>query len=468
MRLMLVVPDGVGVRNFVHGRFLAVLRRSGVALDVLTGVPTSSLLPYLNGKLEDGRCDEMPVYDESLRSRAIRLTLEVAHLKQFDTVGMRYNLTGKKPHRLLQGQGLKSVTYYLGLALASRQGVRVLARLHERSLRAHPLTEHYRSLLQATGTTLLFASHQRPKWIFPAVAAARSLGIPTATFIFSWDNLSSKGRIGVSFDHYLVWSDHMRSELLHYYPDVSADRVHVVGTPQFEPYAYEEFGWTREQLAAECGTQPGRRSVCFSAGDASTSPNDPQYIAILAQALRDGTFGRDIDVVVRTSPAEDGQRFEGVRRAYPELRWSPPRWSLTRENHPEPWSQRIPDAQDLDLLKALTQHCAVNVNMASTMTLDFATADKPVVNVGFGGTPGYDDWFNDSLYYRFAHYEPVLRLQSVRYAASGDQLVSAVRGYLDDPTLDARGRRALLELQVDVPLVGTSERIIEALRVADS
>ena len=42
--------------------------------------------------------------------------------------------------------------------------------------------------------------------------AAKSLGIPTATFIFSWDNLSSKGRIAAPFDYYLVWSEHMGDE----------------------------------------------------------------------------------------------------------------------------------------------------------------------------------------------------------------------------------------------------------------
>jgi hypothetical protein len=464
MRLLLVVPDGVGVRNYVHGRFLCVLQRSGVPFNVCTGVPAFTIRLALDGKLEGGCCIEMPLFLESRWSQNIRRTLDVAHLEHFGTTGMRHVLGCRRPKSLLQNKGLRAVTYHLGRVLGTRRGIQTLAEMYERSLRNHPLTEQYRGLLREAGTTLLFVTHQRPPWVFPLVAAARGMGIPTAAFIFSWDNLSSKGRIAAPFDHYLVWSDHMRTELLHYYPDVSADRVHVVGTPQFEPYAYEEFGWTEERFAAETGLCPGRRRVCFSAGDVSTSPNDPKYIAVLGRACREGAFGPDTDIVVRTSPAEDGQRFEPVMREYPELRWCPPRWSLAREGHPEPWSQHVPDASDVDLLKSLTRHCDVNVNMASTMTLDFATADKPVVNVGFGGTPRYPTWFNDSSYYQFEHYAPVLALKSVRFAPEAAALVVAVQNYLAHPSLDAEGRRALLAMQVSVPLHGTSERIVEVLK----
>ena len=67
---------------------------------------------------------------------------------------------------------------------------------------------------------VLLCSHHRPTNVIAPVLAARDLGIPTATLIFSWDNLTSKGRIVAPFDHYLVWSELMRSELLRFYPDV--------------------------------------------------------------------------------------------------------------------------------------------------------------------------------------------------------------------------------------------------------
>jgi hypothetical protein len=49
--------------------------------------------------------------------------------------------------------------------------------------------------------------------------AAQDLGIPTATFIFSWDNLP-KATMVVEANYYFVWSHHMKRELLLYYPNI--------------------------------------------------------------------------------------------------------------------------------------------------------------------------------------------------------------------------------------------------------
>lgn len=323
-------------------------------------------------------------------------------------------------------------------------------------------------MLEEVSPSLVFFTHQRPPQGFSLALAARELGITTVAFIFSWDNLSSKGRVPVVFDHYLVWSNHMKRELLHFYPDVRPQNVHVVGTPQFEPYVHDEYGWSEAELCRRTGMRPECKRICFSAGDASTSPNDVHYLRTMAEMRRAGAFGDGVEIVVRPSPAEDGDRFNGVREEFPELVWCPPRWRQTRSDHPEPWSQRLPEADDIDLLKSLTVHCDVNVNMASTMTLDFGLAGKPVVNLAFGGEGGAPELFDDFSYYRFEHYRPVIALGAARLARSPDELAEHVRAYLRDPDLDAEGRTALVDMQVDVPLRGTSERIVDALsRIAE-
>jgi hypothetical protein len=50
--------------------------------------------------------------------------------------------------------------------------------------------------------------------------------------------------------------------------------------------------------------------------------------------------------------------------------------SNSSENHAEAWSQRIPSTEDINL-RALLQYADLNVNMCSTMSLDFMLFDKP-------------------------------------------------------------------------------------------
>jgi hypothetical protein len=463
MKFVLAVTDGPGVRNFVHGRFLGVLKNAGLSLTIYSGVPATALRATAAEQVNGIEVCELPIYRERQVSHLLRKSVELAHMKLFDTVPMRLNAAQGTPSGMSKSAIGNRAAYFLAGICRRPGGIRRLAAQHERSVLAHPLTAHYRSLLRDSKPNLLFATHQRTPQVTPLVAAAKSLGIPTATFIFSWDNLTSKGRIPISYDHYLVWSDHMRAELLRFYPDTRPESVHVVGTPQFEPYAYPEFGWPEEKFSKELGLRAGCRRICFTCGDQSTSPNDPMYIQALAEANRAGAFEEPVEIIVRSSPAEDGQRFRPIMEEYPELKWGPPRWVQTRPAHPEPWSQRIPRRDDVDLLKSTIRYCDVNVNVASTMTLDFAHAGKPVVNVAFGGNGSGSQWFNDSIYYSFDHYRPVVELGAVRVARSKHELVANINSYLENPDLDAPGRKRLLEMQVGLPLEGTSERILQSL-----
>lgn len=463
MRLLLVITDGPAVRNFVHGRFLRAARNAGLSVSVWSAVPVSALRAASGDSLEGIDLYEMPIYTESLVSRFWRKSADLAHLRYFNTFAMRRTLERGRPRGFSKLALFNRAAYNLAILCQSPGKIRQLAERHEQSVRERHLTKTYRSLLRQAKPDVVFTAHQRVPQAIPLVVAAKSLSIPTATFIYSWDNLTSKGRMPVLFDHYLVWSEAMRDQLLSFYPGVPAGAVHVTGTPQFEPYAYSEYGWPEEYFSRAVQLRRGRRRICFSGGDETTSPNDSHYLSLLAEASRSNAFAEPVEIIVRPSPAEDDSRFEAVRQKYPELRWAPPRWKQTRAQHPEPWSQRLPDAQDLDLLKSLTRYCDVNVNVASTVTLDFAHSDKPVVNVALGGSDAEFGGFDDSVYYRFEHYRAVLDLQAARLARTSAELVAAINSYLIDRSLDAAGRRALVDLQTPRPLEGTSERIVGSI-----
>ena len=108
---------------------------------------------------------------------------------------------------------------------------------------------------------------------------------------------------------------------------------------------------------------------------------------------------------------------------FPEMIFRPPEWV-----HPEGgnWAAVMPTAADVRFLANLTHHADLNINLGSTMTLDFGLHDKPVVNVAFDvadpplfGLPVWD------YYYQFEHYRPVVELGAARFARSPEQLAGA-------------------------------------------
>jgi hypothetical protein len=344
----------------------------------------------------------------------------------------------------------------------SASGIRALRRGYEVIAARQPEVRQYQSLLQEIAPSVVFCSNQRAASTLPLVLASKLLGIPTVSFVFSWDNLTSKGRIAAPFDHYFVWSNHMQQELLTYYEDVSADRVHIVGTPQFDPYADESLLWSREECFRRINADARRPLVCYTGGDSGTAPEDPQHVAVLLDLVRSGSIRGRPQVLLRPAPPDHGARYDRVRRDYPELIYLPPAWFHA---DPHAWLASVPLAEDVQLLANLTHHADLNINMASTMTLDYALHDKPVVNVAFDvasppvlGTPVWD------LYYRYEHYRPVVELGAARFARSPEELAAHVNAYLENPALDHDGRKRLTELQIGRPLGQSAQITLDTLR----
>lgn len=456
MRLALVVPDGVGVRNFMLDPFLREAVRS-VDLHVLH--------PMFEGLVNVDCREGFEAYPllqhrESLSGAVLRHALAYGQMHWAGTRSMRHALN--KPVRgSWRRKSLHRLSRGLGYIAASPQGLFMLDRLHALAVRRQATVGGYRRLFEKMKLEVLLCTHQRPPQVVPAVLAAQELGVPTATFIFSWDNLTSKGRIAAPFDHYLVWSELMCQDLLRYYPDVTADRVHVVGTPQFDIYADPNVLLARDEFFQQVGANPKRPLICYSGGDTGTCPEDAGHVRILMDLIRQGEIHGDPQVLVRPAPVDDSGRYAGVATDFPEMILAQPKWVRSHDG----WAQIFPTQADVNFLANLTCYADLNVNMASTMTLDFAIHDKPVVNIAFdvASPPPFGVRLWD-YFYQFEHYRPVVELGAARFARSSAELAAHINAYLADPTLDREGRRKLVELQVGVPIGQSSRRVVEVLQ----
>jgi hypothetical protein len=459
MKFALLIPDGVGVRNFVLGPFLQHASEKG-QVDTLHTIPDDMLPIYgseLNGKI---KWHQLRPYESSHFASLLNESISYAHMYWADTGAMRIKLNRPVTGPPLT-RAIGHATRFIGRAAASPRRIQTLDRWHQSAVSRQPAVEYYRQLFKEMKPSVLFCSHQRPSAIVPPVLAAKSLGIPTATFIFSWDNLTSKGRIAAPFDHYLVWSDLMRDEMLRFYPDVTPERVHIVGTPQFDPYADNNLLLSREEFFEHAHADPSRPLICYSGGDSYTCPEDQEHVRVLMELIRNGAIKGNPQVLLRPAPVDSGKRYDEVRKMYPELIYSPPAWAHTR---PGDWSRSVPLPEDVQFLANLTHHSDLNINMGSTMTLDFAIHDKPVVNVAFNVVSppphGLPLWEFINL---FDHYRPVFEFGTSRSARSAEEMAEHVNAYLENPALDREARRRFVDLEVSGPLGQASRRIVEAL-----
>lgn len=455
----LLLPDGVGVRNFLLGSFREEAR-GRLALSVIHTLPAESRAVYEGDPDETVAWHELISAPDSTALATFRSLVHYAHMYSVKTFSMRCNL-GLPVRASLKRRVSVHATRAAGRLMAGLSAVRWLDSRLAAIVARRPETAAYRRLFETMRPDVLLSSNQRPASVLPAVLAARALGIPTATCIFSWDNLTSKGRIAAPFDHYLVWSDLMKRELRTYYPEIAEDRMHVVGALQFDPHADPRQLQTREAFFARIGADPSRPLVCYSSGDPGTTPEDQHHVELLLRLIRDGRIAGRPQVALRPTPAADGRRFEGVRQRYPELIYLPPDWVRSTA---QDWSQVLPLPTDVALLANLAHHADVNVNVASTMTMDFAMHNRPVVNVAFdiADPPPFARPLWD-YYYQFEHYQTVVKAGAALFARSADELAAHVNTYLANPRLHEANRRNLIDEELGVPIGQGSRHLVDVI-----
>lgn len=461
-KIIVLLPDGIGVRNFILSDFASVLASTGM-VTVWHALPADTVGSLADGFKERVSWQPLPLHAEGSPAFLSRRAKMVAQLRFQREPGTDIILD----HILSRtGSGLRAFRAGMAAQLGSMFShshiqILLLDRMHALVVRNSRYYQQYLDFLRREQPDIVFCSHQRSERAVPAMLAARELGIPTATFIYSWDNLP-KGRMAVHADHFLVWSEHMRAEMQQYYPDVADERIHVVGTPQFEHYFNTSLIEPRAQFLAGLGMDPARPVVCFSGDDLTTSPHDPDYLEDLALALRQAPPERRPQVLFRRNPTDTSDRYKEVLAAYPEIFDVAPRWQNLSQND---WSKVVPSREDLHLLVNTVAHSDVVVNVGSTMAVDFAILDKPAVYLAYNPRsrqPG-EQWSIERVY-RYPHFNPMPAFDPVDWARSPDELCGVVMDSIEHPERKAHNRREWLRFLAAHPLDQASQRCVDALQ----
>ncbi|NUO62693.1 MAG: hypothetical protein HOQ12_12200 [Gemmatimonadaceae bacterium] len=272
------------------------------------------------------------------------------------------------------------------------------------------------------------------------VASAQRLGVPTLTLIPSWDNVSTKNRMLFQYDGYLVWSERTRQELHERYPHTRTRPVYVVGAPQFDVFFQWRYHVSREAFCAANGLRPDRPFIVYAVGSPNFLKGEPDGAEYLARRVAAGDLG-DVQLLVRPHPihdnAEMASRFAGLGDRVRLQATSRPGTPLTARSQDE--------GAIVDWVNTF-RHADVVVNLSSTVTIDAAIFDRPIVNLDYDPAPGGADTpLIRDINHVWTHFAPVAESGGVWLVKNGEEMVAAVRGYLENPALHRERRRWIAE-----------------------
>jgi hypothetical protein len=277
----------------------------------------------------------------------------------------------------------------------------------------------------------------------PLVCEARRRRVPHVVADVGWDNLASKYYTMLPADHLVVWNDQMRDAAVRYH-DFRSDQVTVAGAVQFDPYAQARFVPSRREFLLRIGAAESAKVVTLATAGRSVYAGASSVMEHIAHAMRAGELGPRVHLLVRVHPRDDVGAYASWR-GLPCVTVEKPLSQLNAVAGTPAFDDVAPTADERRHLAATLAHTDVLVNLASTTTLEACLFDTPVVNIGFDAEPGLPLPLSVRRYYRYEHYQPVLRAGAVRVARDGDELITALRDYLAHPERDRDARRAVAE-----------------------
>ncbi len=339
--------------------------------------------------------------------------------------------TLRRPNPSLKRAGIRATASVLASLRAERATDALLAR----STKRDESTRRALGFVEEVSPSLVVAMNAfigPEKWI---VAAAQRLGIPTATSLLSWDNPSTKSRMGVEYDAYIVWSEKMAGDLRAFYPNTANSPTAIIGAAKFDPYYDSTYRQSRETWCADNGLDPSKPVVVWALGSPNFLNELPGAVHFAGE-MNKGKLG-DIQLVVRPHPIHETGELDTVFAEMPSV--------VVQSPHRRPYSYRPQLTEQVNTFR----HADVIVNLASTVVVDASVTDTPVVSLDYDPAPnGSADQLIKDINRIWTHFSPVARTGGVRLTRSPTETAEAVKSYLARPEDDAEGRRAIVDLVV--------------------
>lgn len=310
----------------------------------------------------------------------------------------------------------------------------------------------FRSLLEKYSPEVVFATDVFGMADAFMLKSAKKHKIRSVGMVTSWDNNTSKGLMRMAPDKLIVQNEIIKQESIEV-QHVPEQIIVVVGIPHFEYYkSYTSI--SRREFFSKLGLDTKKRIIVFSpAGDKFIS-TDWQICEILRRSLVSGGLPDDVVILIRIHPTNPVS-FKGF---VPDKNFVIDSPGVSFDGLGE--KRKELDKSALHHLLDTLNHAELVINVVSSIVIDAAVLDKPIVTVGFDG------WekkvpFGSSVgrYLADDNMAKLLRIGGTRVARDENELISIINMYLSHPETDKELRKTLVEKQCYV-LDGLASRRI--------
>lgn len=427
-KIFVFLPDGVGLRNFAFTNFNKFGKSKG--FDIVywnnTIFPLKEKYGYNEKTINYSKSN--PLTDIFKRSRT-KIELKQNYKKYSNRAYLSYVFP--QSYKTLKTAVKSVLVDLISIVFNSNAGLIFIRKIISKLERKTNYYKRAKQQLELDQPDFVFCTNQRPLLGISPMLAAQDLEIPTATFIFSWDNLP-KGTLAVETDFYFVWSNFMKDELIKYYSFISKKQVLVVGTPQFEPHFDTSLFLSRDVFYKMYNLDLNKKYICFSGDDITTSPYDQFYLEDIAKAVKNlNKKDYNLSIIFRRCPVDFSNRYDNVLKEYKDIIVPlNPEW----EKYGEAWNTIMPTPNDLKLLVNTVLYSEAVINIGSSMVFDYTCHQKTCMFINYNNRMVDTKKWDINKIYKFIHFQSMPSKNCVYWVNSKDTIEDIIIKSLNNST----------------------------------
>lgn len=445
--IFITITGGYGIRNIIRTDAFKILKSNkNLRIVVFAPFQAKKIIPEREGK--NVFFEDLGKYRPNIVERTLKKMAEMVYFN------INYAGTIKIKERMLKHRNrfkyfsLRLVKKILG---KDRNLIKALEDFD--AILSKYKCQRYKCSFEKYKPSLVFTTDFLHPNEWGLVKTARQCQVPIISMIANWDHFT-KGRMPKA-DKAIVWNEFNKRQLIEY-DGYNPSDILVAGIPHQDYFAHlKDKFLPKKKLLKSLGIIGDKKLITYTTAAVSGSRYEQDILQIICEAIKNGKIKKPSHLHVRVHPVDDFSRYEKLKeykdittfetagKSYIDQRFLPSKTPMFASRaRPKIW---CPDEKDMLHYANLVSRSDVLINVASSVTLDAAALDKPVVNIAFDGYAKKKFIESNARWFMFTHYEYIPKSGGARIAKSADDLINSINMYMDNPKLDCGGRKRIVK-----------------------
>jgi len=280
---------------------------------------------------------------------------------------------------------------------------------------------------------------------------AKRNGVKVCCVMGSWDYAIGLGMPGFEPDFISAWNKDMKTDLITL-NDINEKKIIINGIPHWDSRYNASEIMEKNDFFEKLKLHPQKKIILNATHPPSRFPWGPEFIEKMALAINDSILNES-QILVRIHPAHYHQKegnlrfakilskYESLSKKYDHIILNIPNTQGTRSDFQFGLEENI-------MMNSLLKYSDVMVTMFSTMQIEAAIFDLPVVNYAIREISEADyetTRLDPTSAMKMPHVKRILDTGGVKTATTFNELFIEINKYFQNPSLDLKGRKIIAE-----------------------